>query len=125
MRDFVPKTPSFLEHLEPIVSRVIRQVRIERELAESRVLAREHEVRRRELEHEVAHRKRVEQALREAEENLRLMVESIKDFAIFTVDRDGHCRELEFRRRAAFRISGSGNHRAADRRALSRAKTAP
>ena len=35
-------------------------------------------------------RKRVEQALREAEENLRLMVESIKDFAIFTVDHEAH-----------------------------------
>ncbi len=90
VRDFVPKTPNFLNHLEPIVSRVIRQVSTERDLAESRVLAREHEVRRRELEHEVAHRKRVEQALREAEENLRLMFESIKDFAIFTLDRDGH-----------------------------------
>ncbi len=89
VRDFVPKTPNYLDHLEPIVSRVIRQVRIERDLAESRVLAREHELRRRELEHEIAHRKRVEQALREAEENLRLMVESIKDFAIFTIDRDG------------------------------------
>ena len=47
------------------------------------------EERRRELEHEIAQRKRVEQALREAEENLRLMVESVKDFAIFTVDPQG------------------------------------
>ena len=89
VRDFVPKTPNFLNHLEPIVTRVLDQVRTERELAESRILAREHEVRRRELEHEIAHRKRVEQALREAEEYLRLMVESIKDFAIFTVDPQG------------------------------------
>ena len=89
VRDFVPKTPNFLNHLEPIVSRVIRQVRIERDLAESRIAAREHEVRRRELEHEIAQRKRVEQALREAEENLRLMVESIKDFALFTIDPQG------------------------------------
>jgi PAS domain S-box-containing protein len=88
VRDFVPKTPNFLNHLEPIVSRVIRQVRTERELAESRVTAQEHQARRRELEHEIAHRKRVEQALREAEENLRLMFESIKDFAIFTVDKE-------------------------------------
>jgi PAS domain S-box-containing protein len=86
VRDFVPKTPNFLNHLEPIVTRVLDQVRTERELAESRVVAREHEVRRRELEHEIAQRKRVERALREAEEYLRLMVESVKDFAIFTVD---------------------------------------
>jgi PAS domain S-box-containing protein len=89
VRDFVPKTPNFLNHLEPIVSRVIRQVRMERDLAESRVLAREHELRRRELEHEVAQRKRVEQALVAAEESLRLMIESVKDFAIFTIDPDG------------------------------------
>ena len=89
VRDFVPKTPNFLNHLEPIVTRVLDQVRTERELAESRILAREHEARRRELEHEIAQRKRVEQALREAEEYLRLMVESVKDFAIFTVDPQG------------------------------------
>ncbi len=89
VRDFVPKTPNFLNHLEPIVSRVIRQVRTERDLAESRILAREHEARRREFEHEIAHRKRVEQALREAEENMRLMIESIKDFAIFSIDPQG------------------------------------
>jgi PAS domain S-box-containing protein len=85
----VPKTPNFLNHLEPIVTRVLDQVRTEHELAESRVLAREQEVRRRELEHEIAHRKRVEHALRETEEYLRLMLESVKDFAIFTVDPQG------------------------------------
>jgi PAS domain S-box-containing protein len=89
VRDFVPKTPNFLNHLEPIVRRVLDQVRTERELAESRIVARENESRRRDLEHEIAHRKRVEQALREAEEYLRLMVESVKDFAIFTVDPQG------------------------------------
>ena len=89
VRDFVPKTPNFLNHLEPIVTRVIQQVRTERDLAESRIMAREHEAQRRELEHEIAQRKRVEQALREAEEYLRLMVESVKDFAIFTVDPQG------------------------------------
>ncbi len=109
MRDFVPKTPNFLNHLEPIVSRVLDQVRTERELAESRILTREHEARRRELEHEIAQRKRVEQALREAEEYLRLMVESVKDFAIFTVDPQGRSRQLEPRRRAALRLSRKGN----------------
>jgi PAS domain S-box-containing protein len=89
VRDFVPKTPNFLDSLEPIAARVLHQVATERELAESRILAREHEDRRRELEHEVAQRKRVEQALREAEERLRLMVESVKDFAIFTIDPQG------------------------------------
>ena len=89
VRDFVPKTPNFLNHLEPIVARVLDQVRTERELAESRVVARANEERRRELEHEIAQRKRVEQALREAEENLRRMVESVKDVAIFTVDPHG------------------------------------
>jgi PAS domain S-box-containing protein len=89
VRDFVPKTDHFLDHLEPIVSRVLEQVSNERELAESRIVAREQEQRRRELEHEVAQRQRVERALREAEEHLRLMVESVKDFAIFTVDPQG------------------------------------
>ena len=125
VRDFVPKTPTFSITSEPIVSRVIRQVSTERDLAESRVLAREHEVRRRELEHEIAQRKRVEQALREAEENLRLMVESIKDFAIFTVDPDGHDRQLELRRRAAVRLFRSRDPRAGASRCCSRPRTAP
>src|SRR4029077_13783785 len=68
VRDFVPKTQNFLNHLEPIVTRVLDQVRTERELAESRIVARENEDRRRELEHEIAHRKRVEQALRDADQ---------------------------------------------------------
>src|SRR5438477_1009449 len=89
VRDFVPKTQHFLNHLEPIVTRVLDQVRTERELAESRIVARASEERRRELEREIAQRKRVEQALREAEEYLRLMVESVKDFALFTVDPQG------------------------------------
>ena len=89
MRDFVPKTPNFLNHLEPIVARVLDQVRTERELAESRAVARANEERRLELEREIAQRKKVEQALREAEENLRRMVESVKDVAIFTVDPRG------------------------------------
>jgi PAS domain S-box-containing protein len=89
IRDFVPKTPHFLDHLEPIVARVLDQVRTERELAQSRILTREHETRRRELEHEIAQRKRVEQALREAEESWSLMVESVRDFAIFKVDPAG------------------------------------
>ena len=54
VRDFVPKTPSFLNYLEPIVTRVLDQARTERELAESRIVAREHEAQRRELEHEIA-----------------------------------------------------------------------
>ncbi len=86
VRDFVPKTRSFLNHLEPVVTRVLDQARTERELAESRLIARDHEARSRELEHEISRRKRVEQALRDAEHDLRLMVESVKDFAIFTVD---------------------------------------
>ncbi len=89
VRDFVPKTPNFLNHLEPIVARVLDQVRTERELAESRLTARANEERRRELEYEIAQRKRVEQALREAEENLRRMIESVKDVAIFTIDPTG------------------------------------
>ncbi len=89
VRDFVPKTPNFLNHLEPIVARVLDQVRTERELAESRVVARANEERRRALEREIAQRKRVEQALRETEDNLRRMVESVKDVAIFTVDPRG------------------------------------
>jgi PAS domain S-box-containing protein len=89
VRDFVPKTPNFLNHLEPIVSRVLDQVRTERELAESRLVARANEERRQELEGEIAQRKKVEQALREAEDNLRRMIESVKDVAIFTVDTGG------------------------------------
>ncbi len=89
VRDFVPKTPHFLDHLEPVVAGVLDRVRTEGELVRSRILAREQEARRRELEYEIAQRKRVEQALREAEESWSLMVESVRDFAIFTVDPAG------------------------------------
>ena len=68
VRDFVPKTQHFLNHLEPIVTRVLDQVRTERELAESRLVARQNEERRRELEHEVARREHVEQVLKEADQ---------------------------------------------------------
>jgi signal transduction histidine kinase len=78
VRDFVPKTDNFLDHLEPIVSRVLDQVRTEHELAESRIVAREQEARRLELEREIAQRRRVEQALRDAEEHLRLMVDELE-----------------------------------------------
>ena len=125
MRDFVPKTPNFFNDLEPIVTRVLDQARTERELAESRIVAREHEARQRELEHEIAHRKRVEQALREAEEYLRLMVESVKDFAIFTVDPQGQDRELEPGRRAALRLFRTGDPAASTWRSSSRPRTAP
>jgi PAS domain S-box-containing protein len=87
--DFVRKTQNFLDHLESIVAGVLDRLRTERELAESRIVAREHEARHQELEHEIALRKRVEQAYREAEEYLRLMVESVKDFALFAVDPQG------------------------------------
>ena len=89
VRDFVPKTQHFLNHLVPVVGRVLDQVRTEHELAASRIVAMENEQRRRELEHEIAQRRRAEQALREAEEYLRLTVESVKDFALFTVDPQG------------------------------------
>lgn len=68
VRDFVPKTQNFLNHLEPIVARVLNQVRTEHELVESRAVARENEERRRELEHEIAQRKRMEEALQEADQ---------------------------------------------------------
>src|SRR5262245_39061795 len=68
VRDFVPKTPNFLDNLEPIATRVLHQVRTERELAESRIRALEHEERRRGLEHEIARGRRVERGLGEAEE---------------------------------------------------------
>jgi signal transduction histidine kinase len=67
VRDFVPKTEHFLNHLEPIVTRVLDRIHTERELAESRIVARENAQRARDLEHEVTRRKRVEEALKEAD----------------------------------------------------------
>ena len=43
IRDFVPQTPSFLNLLEAIVTRVLDQVRNERDLAEARIVASEHD----------------------------------------------------------------------------------
>ncbi len=89
VRDFVPKTADYLNYLPPAVARVLQQVAVERELAESRARAREALVRQRELEAdieererenserdrlmqelqgEVEQRKRAEEALREADQ---------------------------------------------------------
>jgi len=67
VRDFVLKTPEYLDYLLPAVERVLKQVRTERQLVESRALAREALRRQQELEAEIAQRKRVEELLREAD----------------------------------------------------------
>jgi signal transduction histidine kinase len=67
VRDFVLKTPEYLDYLLPAVERVLKQVRTERQLVESRALAREALRRQQELEAEVAQRKRAEQMLKEAD----------------------------------------------------------
>ncbi len=67
VRDFVLKTPEYLDYLLPAVERVLKQVRTERQLVESRALAREALRRQRELEVEIAQRKRAEALLKEAD----------------------------------------------------------
>jgi signal transduction histidine kinase len=67
VRDFVLKTPEYLDYLLPAVERVLKQVRTERQLVESRALAREALRRQRELEVEIAQRKRAEAMLKEAD----------------------------------------------------------
>ena len=64
VRDFVPKTTDYLNYLVPAVARVLKEVRTERELAESRVRAREMLQRQRELEAEIAERKIAEKDAR-------------------------------------------------------------
>ena len=78
IRDFLPKTTDYLDFLAPTVGRVLQQVRTERQLADSRgELA------------ALAERSKHEQALREAQERLRLMIDSVRDYAIFALDPDG------------------------------------
>ena len=72
VRDFVLKTPEYLEYLLPAVERVLKQVGTERQLVESHARAQEAVRRQHELEAEIAERMRKERALREAEEALRL-----------------------------------------------------
>jgi signal transduction histidine kinase len=67
VRDFVLKTPEYLDYLLPAVERVLKQVRTERQLVESRALARDALRRQRELEIEIAQRKRAEEMLKEAD----------------------------------------------------------
>jgi signal transduction histidine kinase len=67
VRDFVLKTPEYLDYLLPAVERVLKQVRTERQLVESRALAREALRRQQELEAEIAQRKRAEEMLRETD----------------------------------------------------------
>ena len=54
VRDFIPKTETFLDQLEPAVKRVLEQARIDRELAESKLIAREQAAKSRELEREIS-----------------------------------------------------------------------
>jgi signal transduction histidine kinase len=67
VRDFVLKTPEYLDYLLPAVERVLKQVRTERQLVESRALAREALHRQHELEVEIAQRKRAEEMLKEGD----------------------------------------------------------
>jgi signal transduction histidine kinase len=67
VRDFVLKTEEYLDYLLPAVERVLKQVRTERQLVESRALAREALRRQHELEVEIAHRQRAEEMLKEAD----------------------------------------------------------
>ena len=71
VRDFVPKTADYLSYLVPAVARVIKEVRTERELVESRATAREALRRQQELEAEIAERKLAEKERAKAEEALR------------------------------------------------------
>ena len=117
VRDFVPKTPNFLNHLEPIVNRVLDQVRTERELAESRIVAREHEARRRDLEHESAQQtcRTGRRLCGRPRSILRLMV-SVKSFAIFTIDPQGRIVSWNPNVERLFGYPEAGNPRAAIRR---------
>jgi PAS domain S-box-containing protein len=60
VRDFVAKSPDYLNYLVPAVARVLKEVRTERELVESRARAHEALHRQQELEAEIAERKRAE-----------------------------------------------------------------
>jgi signal transduction histidine kinase len=78
VRDVIRRTPDSLEPIAPSVWRVLEQVRSERAAAESRMVASEHEAQKSHLEREIAQRKRAEQALHEAEEYFRAVVETVK-----------------------------------------------
>jgi signal transduction histidine kinase len=67
VRDFVLKTPEYLDYLLPAVERVLKQVRTERQLVESRARTQEAVRRQHELEAEIAQRKRAEEMLKEAD----------------------------------------------------------
>jgi signal transduction histidine kinase len=67
VRDFVLKSPEYLDYLLPAVERVLKHVRTERQLVESRALARDALRRQHELEIEIAQRKRAEEMLKEAD----------------------------------------------------------
>ncbi|HTU93691.1 MAG TPA: response regulator [Gemmataceae bacterium] len=67
VRDFVFKTPEYLDYLLPAVERVLKQVSTERQLVESRAHAREALYRQHELEIEIVQRKRAEEMLKEAD----------------------------------------------------------
>jgi signal transduction histidine kinase len=71
VRDFVPKTADYLNYLAPAVARVLKEVRTEHELAESRASAREALSRQRELEAEIAERKLAEKEREKAQQALR------------------------------------------------------
>lgn len=66
VRDFVPKTPDFLDYLLPAIERVTSQVRTKRQAAETEAVRRTNE----QLQESIAERRRLEEELRLRNEQL-------------------------------------------------------
>ena len=63
--------------------------------------------------------------VRASEERLRLLIDSAIDYAIFTIDRRGHHRFVERRRRADVRLPRRGERSGSDFACCSRRRTGP
>jgi PAS domain S-box-containing protein len=80
VRDFVPKTPDYLETLLPVVARVLNEARAVRQLAEAQARLIREQAARAEVE-------RSAEALRASEERFRRLFEAAQD-AILILDAD-------------------------------------
>jgi PAS domain-containing protein len=75
-----------------------------------------------EVTRDLTHRREWEESMRQSEERFRLLVEGVRDYAIFMLDANGHVLTWNTGCRADQRLRGARDHRSALQQVLSRGR---